>query len=155
MPDLTENQIADLRMLKQYCDQLHADLAIIGAIAYQVHFPNEPRHTADVDLAVALVLDDFAKLEDSFTAANWARVPEHRWRSDHETILDLIPAGPEASKSETDYLAREPIHHEPRRVRACFLARRARQLCRQSDDKGHSARRTHAGRSESERQGSS
>lgn len=55
------------------------------AIAYQVHFPNEARHTADVDLAVALDLDEFAKLEESLAAAKWTRIPnrEHRWRSSH------------------------------------------------------------------------
>jgi predicted nucleotidyltransferase len=96
MPNLTKNQLGDLRQLKQYCDELHADLVIIGAVAYQVHFPNESRHTADVDLAVALDLDDFAQLEKNLAAAKWARVHnhEHRWRSNHGTILDLIPAGP-------------------------------------------------------------
>jgi len=41
MPDLSDDQIADLRLLQQICEGFHADLAIIGAIAYQVHFPNE------------------------------------------------------------------------------------------------------------------
>lgn len=68
MADLTQTQIADLRLLKQYCDQLHGDVVIIGAIAYQVHFPNEPRHTVDVDLAVALDLDGFAKLEETLAS---------------------------------------------------------------------------------------
>ena len=93
--------MADLHLLQQYCDRLRADLVIIGAIAYQVHFPNDPRHTSDVDLAVALDLDDFAKLEGTLTCARWTRVPnrEQRWHSDHGTILDLIPAGPKLRKA--------------------------------------------------------
>lgn len=49
-----------------------------------------------MDLAVALDLDEFARLEESLTAANWTRVPnrEHRWRSSHGSILDLLSAGP-------------------------------------------------------------
>jgi len=41
MPDLSDDQIADLRLLQQICEGFHADLAIIGAIAYQVHFPQD------------------------------------------------------------------------------------------------------------------
>lgn len=102
MADLTQTQIADLRLLKQYCDQLHGDVVIIGAIAYQVHFPNEPRHTVDVDLAVALDLDGFAKLEETLASVRWTRFlnREHRWRSDHGTLLDLIPAGPKLRQAK-------------------------------------------------------
>ena len=96
MPDLSDDQIADLRLVQEICERFHADVVIIGAIAYQIHFPNEARHTADVDLAVALDLDEFARLEESLTAAKWTRVPnrEHRWRSSNGGILDLLPAGP-------------------------------------------------------------
>jgi hypothetical protein len=45
MPELTQNQIADLRALEDRYRSLGADLVIIGAIAYQVHFPREDRHT--------------------------------------------------------------------------------------------------------------
>src|SRR5690348_16100870 len=101
MPELNQDQTTDLRLLQQFCDELQADLVIIGAVAYQVHFPNEPRHTADVDLAVALDLDNFAKLEKRIEEATWARVPhrEHRWRSERGTLLDLIPAGPDLRKA--------------------------------------------------------
>lgn len=96
MPELTEGQISDLRTLKQHCDELKADLVVIGAIAYQVHFPGENRHTGDVDFAVALDLDDFAKLEQRLREGKWIRMAnlEHRWRSPQGTLLDLIPAGP-------------------------------------------------------------
>jgi hypothetical protein len=54
MPKLTENQITDLLILQDHCRSLAADLVIIGAIAYQVHFPRENRHTGNIDFAVAL-----------------------------------------------------------------------------------------------------
>ena len=53
MPELTDNQIADLRVLKNHCVRLGAELVIIGAIAYQVHFPEESRHTGDIFTTVA------------------------------------------------------------------------------------------------------
>src|ERR1700722_15865189 len=62
MPELTDNQIADLRVLQHRCAALGAELVIIGAIAYQIHFPAESRHTGDIDFAVALDLDEFAEL---------------------------------------------------------------------------------------------
>ena len=50
MPELTDNQIADLRVLQEHCRALGAEFVIIGAIAYQIHFPAESRHTGDIDL---------------------------------------------------------------------------------------------------------
>ena len=81
MPELTENQIADLLALADHCRSLAADLVIIGAIAYQVHFPRENRHTGDIDFAVALDLDEFAELERRLLADKWIRFAnrEHRW----------------------------------------------------------------------------
>jgi hypothetical protein len=52
MPELTAGQVADLPVLRDHCVALAADLVIIGAIAYQVHFPGELRHTGDIDFAV-------------------------------------------------------------------------------------------------------
>ena len=94
MPELTENQITDLRVLQDHCRSLAADLVIIGAIAYQVHFPREDRHTGDIDFAVALDLDEFTALERQLLADRWIYFanPEHRWRSPRGTILDLLPA---------------------------------------------------------------
>ena len=75
MPDLSDDQIADLRLVQEICERFHADVVIIGAIAYQIHFPNEARHTADVDLAVALDLDEFARLEESLTEPSECAFP--------------------------------------------------------------------------------
>lgn len=94
MPELTDNQIADLRDLQHRCAALRAELVIIGAIAYQIHFPAESRHTVDIDFAVALDFDEFAKLERRLLADGWVSFAnrEHRWRSAQGTILDLIPS---------------------------------------------------------------
>src|SRR5271169_5431642 len=96
MPQLTAGQIADLRALRDHCVALRADLVIIGAILYQVHFPGELRHTGDIDFAVALDLNEFAELERRLQAGGWNRFAnrEHRWRSAQGTIMDLLPAGP-------------------------------------------------------------
>jgi hypothetical protein len=109
MPELTQNQIADLRALEDHCRSLGADLVIIGAIAYQVHFPREDRHTGDIDFAVALDLDEFAELERRLLADKWIRFAnrEHRWRSSRGTILDLLPAGLKLREVEADHLARQ------------------------------------------------
>jgi predicted nucleotidyltransferase len=100
--ELTEAQITDLHRLQQFCAELKAELVIIGAIAYQYHFPREHRHTGDIDSAVALDLDDFAELERRLQAAEWTRTAnrEHRWRSPRGTLLDLIPAGIELRKAK-------------------------------------------------------
>lgn len=102
MPKLTDSQIADLRALQKHCQAFGADLVIIGAIAYQVHFPSEDRHTGDIDFAVALDLDEFAQLEQRLLADRWIRFAnrEHRWRSPQGTILDLLPAGPKLRQAK-------------------------------------------------------
>src|ERR1051326_4079947 len=102
MPELSANQIADLRALQSHCVALGAELVVIGAIAYQVHFPADARHTGDIDFAVALDLDEFAELERRLLDDGWERSAsrEHRWRSGRKTILDLIPAGPSLRKAK-------------------------------------------------------
>ena len=102
MPKLTRSQVADLCALRDHCVALGAELVIIGAIAYQVHFPKESRHTADIDFAVALDLDEFAELEDRLAADGWIRYAnrEHRWQSAQGTIMDLLPAGPKLREAK-------------------------------------------------------
>src|ERR1035438_8001667 len=102
MPELTDSQIADLCVLQNHCGALGAELVVIAAIAYQVHFPAESRHTGDIDFAVALDLDEFAELERRLLADGWVRFAnrEHRWRSVKGTILDLIPAGPKLREAK-------------------------------------------------------
>jgi predicted nucleotidyltransferase len=102
MPELSKAQVADLIGLKKQCEELRADLVVIGAIAFQVHFPDEARHTGDIDFAVALDLNEFAELEKRLKADGWARTAnrEHRWRSVGGTLLDLIPAGDKLRKAK-------------------------------------------------------
>ncbi len=92
----------DLIRLKEHCHQFRADLVVIGAIAFLVHFPDELRHTADIDFAVALDLNEFAELEEHLKADGWTRTEnlEHRWKSTWGTLLDLIPAGNELRKAK-------------------------------------------------------
>jgi predicted nucleotidyltransferase len=102
MPELTAAQIADLRALRDHCAALGADLVIIGAIAYQVHFPGELGHTGDIDFAVALDLNEFAELERRLRRDGWIQFAnrEHRWRSTQGTVMDLLPAGPKLREAK-------------------------------------------------------
>jgi predicted nucleotidyltransferase len=100
--ELSQSQIDDLRDINQLCLQLRAELVIIGAIAYQVNFPDEERHTGDIDFAVALDLADFAELSAHLSGLGWTQLPslEHRWRTGRGNLLDLLPAGKELRESK-------------------------------------------------------
>jgi predicted nucleotidyltransferase len=93
---LTPNQMADLAAISEICAELEADLVLIGAMSLLVLMGDIGRFTRDVDLTVALDLDEFAHLTDRLTAAGWTRAPrlEHRWIAPHQTMVDLLPAGP-------------------------------------------------------------
>jgi predicted nucleotidyltransferase len=93
---LTPNQMADLAAIGEICAELGADLVLIGAMSLLVSMGDIGRFTRDVDLTVALDLDEFARLTDRLTAAGWTRTPrlEHRWIAPHQTMVDLLPAGP-------------------------------------------------------------
>jgi predicted nucleotidyltransferase len=93
---LTTAQLADLASINQVCAELGADLVVIGAMSLLIHFGNLGRYTRDIDLTVALDLDEFAGLTARLTAGKWTRAPkvEHRWIAPKKTIVDLLPAGP-------------------------------------------------------------
>jgi predicted nucleotidyltransferase len=95
MIDFTEAQLADLTQLQNICDELKTQLVVIGAMAYKFHSPDIERYTADIDLTVALDLEDFAELGTRLTDLGWEREKkiEHRWRSPRGTLIDLLPAG--------------------------------------------------------------
>ena len=95
MIELSKAEIDDLRELTQLCEQMKADLVVVSAIAYQLHYSDDELKTGDLDFAVALDLIDFAKLQADLSAMGWAQDPkrEERWRSKHGALLDLIPAG--------------------------------------------------------------
>jgi predicted nucleotidyltransferase len=93
---LSEEQIRDLCDLEAAC-ALHGTVAvIIGAVAYRLFIDDADRATRDIDLAVALDLEEFAALAKDLTKIGWRQAErrEHRWRSPRGTFLDLLPAGP-------------------------------------------------------------
>jgi hypothetical protein len=68
MIELSPAQIEDLTELVAICQDLSTDVVIIGAVAYNVFIEDVDRHTGDVDVAVALDLDDFVKMQDALKA---------------------------------------------------------------------------------------
>ncbi|SRR5579885_1286627 len=90
---LSPDQIQDLQALDEAARGLSAEVVIIGAIALAC-FSQLQRFTSDVDLVVALDLEDFNKLTDAMLRLGWTRDRrEHRWRSARGTLVDLLPAG--------------------------------------------------------------
>ena len=102
MIELSKGEIDDLRALSELCQRMNAELVIVGAIAYQIHFADDELKTGDIDFAIALDLADFAKLQEELSAIGWNQDPkrEERWRSKCGALLDLIPAGEELRESK-------------------------------------------------------
>jgi len=59
---LTPDQIADLAGISQICEELGADLVVIGATSLLILMGDLGRFTRDVDLTVALDFDEFERL---------------------------------------------------------------------------------------------
>ncbi len=98
---LTDNQIADLAGISQICEELGADLVVIGATALLILMGDLGRFTRDVDLTVAVDFDEFERLTIRLAAIGWTPEPrlEHRWIAPRRTIIDLLPAGAELLRS--------------------------------------------------------
>ncbi|HTV83265.1 MAG TPA: nucleotidyl transferase AbiEii/AbiGii toxin family protein [Acidobacteriaceae bacterium] len=96
MVELSPSAIEDLKLLRDICSKLGTECVVIGAIAFQVHFPGQDRHTGDVDLALALNLEDFPTLRHELSAEGWTQRKnwEHEWKSARRTRLDILLAGP-------------------------------------------------------------
>lgn len=94
---LTPDQIADLTAIRQICDELGADLVVIGATSLLMLLGDIGRFTRDVDLTVALDFNDFERLTTRLAAIGWTPAPklEHRWIAVRRTVVDLLPAGPD------------------------------------------------------------
>lgn len=92
---VTQAQLEDLTGLHAVAERFAADIAIIGATAL-LCFVDIGRFTRDIDLVVALDLEDFARFTGELKARGWTRErrQEHRWRGPSGSIIDLIPAGP-------------------------------------------------------------
>jgi predicted nucleotidyltransferase len=96
MIELSPAQIEDLTELVAICQDLSTDVVIIGAVAYNVFIEDVDRHTGDVDVAVALDLDDFVKMQNALKARGWMQRAqrEHRWYGPTGAVVDIMPAGP-------------------------------------------------------------
>ena len=62
-------------------------VALVGAAALSFWI-DLPRSTADIDLALAIDIDDLTRIE---TELRWNRVSPHRFRAEGGTLLDVIP----------------------------------------------------------------
>src|SRR4051812_6998548 len=102
MTALTEEQLADVRELLIVGHRLKADVVVIGATAYRLMMDDADRHTVDIDLAVALDIEEFSLLERALGEQGWTRSErlEHRWTTPRGTRFDLLPAGPQLRRDK-------------------------------------------------------
>lgn len=93
---LSPEQAADFASLQRVVVNLGSDLVVVGAMAYRAFFPESVRHTEDIDVAIAMDLDDLARVESALTAGGWTRDAnqDQRWRGPNATRMDILPAGP-------------------------------------------------------------
>jgi len=98
---LTPTQLEDLAQLHGVAEKFAADVAIIGAAAL-LCFVDIGRFTRDIDLVVALDLEDFTAFADELRTRGWTQEArsEHRWRGPSGSIIDLLPAGPGLRKAK-------------------------------------------------------
>lgn len=96
MSPFSESQIEDLRDLQNAARNLGAEAVIIGAMAYRLFIEDADRLSYDIDLAVALDLDAFKRLEEALATLAWRqeKAQEQRWTTPRGNRLDLLPAGP-------------------------------------------------------------
>ena len=74
MSVFSETQIQDLGELQSASLALGAEVVIVGAMAYRLFFTDDVgRETYDIDLAVALDLDKFGKLEEALAGMRWTQ----------------------------------------------------------------------------------
>jgi len=96
MIELTPGQESDIQELTDVCRAMQVELVVIGATAYRMFVDDPYRETLDVDIAVAVDLDDFPDLVRRLNSRGWHQSDrrEHRWTGASGAIIDLIPAGP-------------------------------------------------------------
>jgi predicted nucleotidyltransferase len=96
MTALSPEQLKAMAQLQTLCASLKADVVIIGAMAYRTWVDDQYRHTQDVDAAIAIDLDDLARLMKLLEERGWNQDSrkEHRWYAPQGGWFDLIPAGP-------------------------------------------------------------
>lgn len=91
---LTHAQLEDLAQLHGVAERFRTDIAIIGAAAL-LCFVDIGGFTRDIDLVVALDLEDFTAFADELRTVGWTQEErrEHRWRGPSGSLIDLLPAG--------------------------------------------------------------
>lgn len=96
----TNEQLKDLAQLHDVAARFAADVVIIGAAAL-LRFVDLPHFTSDIDLAVALDLEDFFAFSTELRALGWRQEKdrEHRWHGPNDSLFDLVPAGPKLRAS--------------------------------------------------------
>src|SRR5437016_624631 len=87
---LTNEQLEDLAQLHVIAEPFACEVVIIGAAAL-LCFVNLGRFTRDIDIVVALDLEDFVALSGNLKAGGWTQEPgtEHRLRT--KGIVNLMP----------------------------------------------------------------
>jgi predicted nucleotidyltransferase len=95
---LTAEQAEDLLSLQQAITELGVELVVIGAVAYRASVSGTHRYTEDIDVALALDVDDFGGLEAELISRGWERdsSQEQRWRGARGSRMDILPAGPKS-----------------------------------------------------------
>jgi predicted nucleotidyltransferase len=92
---LTQPQLDDLACLRAIAEEFNTQFVIIGAAALECFIDLES-FTMDVDLVVALDLEDFALFAEDLQTKGWIKDSrkEHRWHGPNGSLSDLLPAGP-------------------------------------------------------------
>ena len=97
---LSSAQTHDLVALQKFCDSLATPIVVIGALAYQAFISGSHRYTVDVDVAMALELDEYDRFKDKLIEDGWEhdRNQEQRWRGPSGSMVDILPTGPKARR---------------------------------------------------------
>jgi predicted nucleotidyltransferase len=92
---LTPEQLEDIVQLHAVANEFGAEVAIIGATAL-LCFIDLQRSTNDVDLVIALDLENFVAFASILKGRGWTQQThrEHRWQGAKGSMVDLVPAGP-------------------------------------------------------------
>lgn len=99
---LLPEQAEALRTLQRVGGELGIDVVVVGAIALRVWIADVHRLTEDVDVVVALDLDDLSSLTTRLAARGWHPDPrwEPRWHSPEGARIDLLPIGERALQEQ-------------------------------------------------------
>ncbi|MFN7973003.1 MAG: hypothetical protein U0166_11745 [Acidobacteriota bacterium] len=89
MRKLTPEQVTALRQLRAHLPE--ARILLVGASALGLHLDMTWRATADLDVCVAIGIEDLSRIS---SIAGWTRHPalEHRWTTTEGAVVDIVPA---------------------------------------------------------------